>query len=94
MLAFDELLQEPVEGWRSAAACAGSDSEVFFPAPEDQAGIDRAKAICESCPVREACLQYALSTNQSDGVWGGLDAQERRRLRRRIRDRERRKLAS
>jgi hypothetical protein len=44
--------------------------------------------------VREACLQYALATNQSDGIWGGMDSQERRRLRRRIRDRERRKLAS
>jgi WhiB family redox-sensing transcriptional regulator len=94
MLAPDELLFEPDEGWRSSAACAGSNSDVFFPAPEDEAAIARAKAICESCPVREACLQYALATNQSDGIWGGMDSQERRRLRRRIRDRERRKLAS
>lgn len=94
MLAFDELQYEPDEGWRNAAACAGLDSDIFFPTTEDQAATERAKSICEACPVREACLQYALSTNQSDGVWGGLDAQERRRLRRRIRDRERRKLAS
>ncbi|RPI22605.1 MAG: WhiB family transcriptional regulator [Actinobacteria bacterium] len=94
MLASDQLLHEPTAGWRTSAACAGSDSDVFFPAPEDADGIAAAKEICASCPVREACLEYALSTNQGDGVWGGLDAQERRRLRRRIRDRERRKLAS
>jgi WhiB family transcriptional regulator, redox-sensing transcriptional regulator len=94
MLASDYVLYEPEEGWRSSAACAGSDSDVFFPAVEDEAGVAAAKEICAACPVREVCLQYSLSTNQSDGVWGGLDAQERRRLRRRIRDRERRKLAS
>ena len=93
-MASESILIEPREGWRAGAACAGSDSDVFFPAPEDEAAIIVAKEICASCPVREECLQFALSTNQGDGIWGGLDAQERRRLRRRIRDRERRQLAS
>ncbi|MCZ7531940.1 MAG: WhiB family transcriptional regulator [Acidimicrobiia bacterium] len=77
--------------WRKDAACAGVDSDVFFPGLEDPAASERAKVICAACPVQEACLQYALSTNQAAGVWGGLDANERRRLRRRLRDRERRK---
>lgn len=83
---------EPDVDWRSEAACSGVDSDIFFPAAEeDLEATAQAKAICETCPVREACLQYALATNQSAGVWGGLDAGERRRMRRRIRDRERRK---
>jgi WhiB family transcriptional regulator, redox-sensing transcriptional regulator len=94
MLAFDDLRYEPEEGWRRLAACAGSDSDVFFPDQADDVAIELAKEICESCPVQEACLQYALATNQTEGIWGGMDAQERRRLRRRIRDRERRKIAS
>lgn len=92
MLTLSDLMWEPDVDWRSEAACSGVDSDIFFPAAEeDLEATAQAKAICETCPVREACLQYALATNQSAGVWGGLDAGERRRMRRRIRDRERRK---
>lgn len=92
MLTLSDLMWEPDVDWRSEAACSGVDSDIFFPAAEeDREATAQAKAICEGCPVREACLQYALATNQSAGVWGGLDAGERRRMRRRIRDRERRK---
>jgi hypothetical protein len=38
----------------------------------------------------DECLRYALATNQTEGVWGGMTGSERRRLRRRIRDRKRR----
>ncbi len=67
--------------WRSRAACRDVDTAVFF--PETETGVAVAKAMCATCPVREACLDFALSTRQDDGVWGGLDENERRRLRRR-----------
>ena len=92
MLTLSDLMWEPDVSWREDAACSGVDSDIFFPASEDdEDAIRQAKAICAECPVREACLQYALATNQAAGVWGGLDAGDRRRMRRRIRDRERRK---
>ena len=92
MLTLSDLMWEPDVSWRKDAACSGIDSEIFFPASEEDAeSIAQAKAVCAECPVREACLQYALATNQAAGVWGGLDAGDRRRMRRRIRDRERRK---
>lgn len=82
---------DAVEPWHEQAACATYSAEVFFP-PNDVPGSTRAaKAICASCPVQDECLTFALETGQSDGVWGGMDAGERRRLRRRIRDRARRK---
>ncbi len=93
MLALHDLTWEPNEDWRRQAACAEAPTELFFPTEEDPAGSRVAKEICAACPVREACLQFALSTNQTEGVWGGMDADDRRRLRRRIRDR-RRRLAS
>ena len=40
-------------------------------------------AICATCPVAEACLEYAIETRQPDGIWGGLNADERHRLLRR-----------
>jgi Transcription factor WhiB len=30
--------------------------------------------ICADCPIRLACLGYALRTRATSGVWGGLDA--------------------
>ena len=32
--------------------------------------IEAAVAICQTCVVRDDCLQYALETNQESGVWG------------------------
>ncbi|MDK1018480.1 MAG: WhiB family transcriptional regulator [Actinomycetota bacterium] len=91
LLTLLDLTWDPDTSWREAAACSGTDSDVFFPVSEDDAAARLAKEICVACPVRETCLQYALATNQSAGVWGGLDAGERRRMRRRLRDRARRK---
>jgi len=71
----------PPDDWSSEAACRGADTSLFFPSSESAAGP--AKAICESCPVREACLEFALATRPADGVWGGLTAGERHRLIRR-----------
>jgi WhiB family redox-sensing transcriptional regulator len=30
--------------------------------------------------VRETCLEYAITTREKTGVWGGYTARERRRL--------------
>ena len=88
VLALDGQLWEPEHEWRDDAACAGADADAFFPPAEDEAAAMPAKKICAVCPVQEQCIQYALATNQTEGVWGGMSS------RRRIRDRERRKRAS
>ncbi len=67
--------------WRLDAACRDLDTAIFFPEMEE--AVAAAKAVCATCPVREACLEFALITRQDDGVWGGLDENERRRVRRR-----------
>lgn len=66
--------------WRDQARCRGVDPQIFHPADEDEVGAAQAKSICAVCPVREACLEFALSAREKDGVWGGLTARERRRL--------------
>jgi len=78
--------------WRELAACRTADPELFFPIGRTGPAIgeiQRAKAVCASCPVRERCLTFALDTHQDFGVWGGLDEDERR-----VRHRERRGLRS
>lgn len=66
--------------WRDLARCRGIDPQVFHPAEEDDAAAAEAKSICELCPVREPCLEYAITSREKEGVWGGLTARERRRL--------------
>ena len=72
-------------GWRDKAACRDHDPELFWPitetGPAAQRQIERAKAVCGSCSVRKDCGEHA----GSDGVWGGLSADERRNARRRSR---------
>jgi hypothetical protein len=54
--------------------------EVFFPEERDREAQkivqDIAKNICERCPVRVRCRDYALSTRVS-GIWGGTTEAER-----------------
>ena len=64
------------DGWRDQAACQGHDPAHWF-ADRREAGSERAKAVCAGCPVRAACLDYAVVTDQRWGVWGGLTADER-----------------
>jgi WhiB family redox-sensing transcriptional regulator len=64
--------------WRQRAACRGVDPDIFYPASDEEA--DEAKAVCGVCPVREACLEYALVNRERDGVWGGATERERRRM--------------
>ncbi|MDX3228092.1 WhiB family transcriptional regulator [Streptomyces sp. ME19-01-6] len=77
-----------MEWWRHAA-CVHEDPEMFFPVgvagPAAQEQQARAKEVCGRCPVREECLEYALSVGVTHGVWGGTNEEERRALRRRAR---------
>jgi WhiB family redox-sensing transcriptional regulator len=67
--------------WYDDAACRDAETDVFF--PKSDADTEAAKAICAACPVREECLEFAIETRPSDGVWGGLTPIERHRLIRR-----------
>jgi hypothetical protein len=64
--------------WRELAACRGSDLEVFFPGRGESAGL--ARQVCAECPVRQPCLDYAITNRIVHGIWGGLTERERRAL--------------
>jgi WhiB family redox-sensing transcriptional regulator len=66
--------------WRQYARCLGADSELFYPASDSDEAAEPAKAICAVCPVREPCLDHAITAREQQGVWGGLTERERRRL--------------
>lgn len=69
------------DDWRDRALCAETDPDLHFPATDEGAGP--AKGVCRACFVQTACLAYALVNPEKadDGVWGGMTATERQRLR-------------
>jgi hypothetical protein len=59
--------------------------EVFFPEDEPDKYLRKkliavAKEVCNDCPVRLRCFDYALSAHMV-GVWGGTTTEEREQLR-------------
>ncbi|MER6750346.1 WhiB family transcriptional regulator [Streptomyces fungicidicus] len=76
-----------MDNWRGRAVCRTEDPDLFFPIGTSGPALmqtEQAKAVCRRCPVREQCLEWALDTGQSVGVWGGTSETERRALKRRI----------
>ncbi|WP_344416365.1 WhiB family transcriptional regulator [Pseudonocardia ailaonensis] len=49
--------------------CRTDDADLWF--AESPAELERAKTLCESCPIRIECLAGALSREEPWGVWGG-----------------------
>jgi WhiB family transcriptional regulator, redox-sensing transcriptional regulator len=45
------------------------DPELFF--AEAPADVEAAKALCQGCKIRMACLEGALERREPWGVWGG-----------------------
>ena len=73
---------EPMD-WRDSAACRHHDPDLFF--PEGTAGpalrqADRARQVCQSCPVRTPCLRFAVRHGLAFGIWGGTTGEERRAI--------------
>ena len=71
--------------WRHQARCRDVDPDLFFPVGTTGMALEQiasAKEVCTMCPAQGPCLEYALSTNQDSGVWGGTSEDERRALRR------------
>lgn len=77
------------EDWYYRAQCRGTDSSLFFGDDNENnrsapARIRMAQAICAECSVQIECLEFAISTGQTEGVWGGVSDKARKKI---VRDR-------
>ena len=57
--------------WQLSAACRGMDANWWFPPRGGSTHVAEAKAVCATCPVAAACLQYAITNDERTGIWGG-----------------------
>lgn len=67
--------------WMERANCLGTDTESFFP-DKDAFSTYREEELmaiktCGHCPVRRACLKFALKSVSTSGIYGGLPANVR-----------------
>jgi WhiB family transcriptional regulator, redox-sensing transcriptional regulator len=69
----------PRHRWQERASCRTADPELFYPAKGGS--LAPAKELCNGCPVRAECLEYALAVGEEYGIWGGLTAEQRAGLR-------------
>ncbi|MGQ0615909.1 MAG: WhiB family transcriptional regulator [Acidimicrobiia bacterium] len=78
--------------WMHKGLCREIPPATFF--PSDGVGVDVARRICATCPVKAPCLEYALENRIDHGVWGGCSERERRRILKRRRNRTNSPVAS
>ncbi|MGX9346612.1 WhiB family transcriptional regulator [Microbacterium sp. KNMS] len=71
------ILPEP---WVRDALCAQVDPDMFFPNHGDGDSAAPAKSVCRKCDVKAQCLEYALRTRQSVGIWGETSPRDRARM--------------
>ncbi|MGK2958570.1 MAG: WhiB family transcriptional regulator [Acidimicrobiales bacterium] len=64
--------------WMKNGLCRDQPPSHFF--PSDGVGVEIARRLCATCPVKTPCLEYALAERIDHGVWGGTSERERRRI--------------
>lgn len=77
------IVRDDGTDWMDRGACVGlaGGEDLFFPGRGDIKSVNKAKAVCATCPVIDECLEYALANNEHWGVWGGRSERERKRMR-------------
>ena len=66
------------QDWRAEAACRGRHPGLFFP-PESMGVPEAVFEVCDTCPVREPCLGWAIA-NSELGVWAATTRAQRDRI--------------
>jgi hypothetical protein len=52
---------------------------MFFPGRGDAECLNKALAVCHTCPVQDECLILGLAIN-APGIWGGTTELQRQRI--------------
>lgn len=53
--------------------CSPDRPEVYLFTSDNYQDKVEAKLLCQRCPVREECLNWALDQGEMHNVWGGVD---------------------
>lgn len=67
------------EPWVQDAACREVEGNLWFVEGKGKQYTE-ARSICDRCSVVAACFEYALRTDQTEGMWAGLSPIQRAAL--------------
>lgn len=76
---FFERARNADRSWMPRGECQGLPTEFWFPDRQvDSASFyEFPRFVCEQCPVRQRCLDYAVETGETEGMWGGMTPEQR-----------------
>lgn len=60
-------------------ACQTSDPDAWF--SDDGNAYAMARQLCQKCPVKDLCADFAIENKERHGLWGGLSPQDRQKIR-------------
>ncbi len=69
--------------WQLRGSCLDEDPDLFFPLGTTGPALtqaEEAKYVCRRCPVMQQCQEWALDNRVEEGIWGGLDENQRRSI--------------
>ncbi len=69
VVGLDELLYAAPRAGSALPCREAGDADLWF--ADSPADLEKAKALCDGCPVKAACLAGALRRGEPWGVWGG-----------------------
>ena len=65
--------------------CSGMPTDWWFPPPHQSGEVltnmRAAIAICNGCPIKQKCLEFALDNPSIQGIWGATSPRARNNLR-------------
>jgi WhiB family redox-sensing transcriptional regulator len=62
--------------FQDKANCLSAPPEIFFSAKIKER--EQAMSLCNACIVKDECLEFALTTESVDGIFGGTLGDERK----------------
>jgi len=64
--------------FQDKANCLEANPEIFFSAKLKDRAL--ALSLCNACPVKTECLEFALECESIDGIYGGTLGDERKAM--------------
>ena len=77
------LTRQPV--WFPQAACSSLPWTMFFCEERKDEKDLPGLVVCQTCEVKQACLDWSMQTGCREGIFGGVTSHQRDKLRRRNR---------
>lgn len=74
-----QVLMEAIEEADVIPACQTSDPDAWF--SDDGSAYAMARQLCQKCPVKDLCADFAVENREPHGLWGGLSPKERLKIR-------------